>query len=826
MPALQAACSFSACRMGNCPHSAIKAPGIFICAPGGRPYDRCTSLPDSPELAFLTRFRPIAHVIWRLIRIPFWICMGLLFGFLLPYTMVLNKRVQDRFNDLVFAVPTRVYARPLELASGTPMTPAALELELTFAGYSSDGHATVPGSWAKNGSSYLISSRGYAGPDGGELPKRIRVSLGKGLVASVQDVASGKAIDTAHLDPARIATVYGPQQEERRMVRLADVPPLLIGGLQAVEDRDFKHHIGIDFTAILRASFANLRAGHTVQGGSTLTQQLVRNLFLSRDQNMGRKLNEALMSMLLEAHYPKDRILEAYVNEVFLGQQGDQAVHGFAAAAEFYFGRRMEDLRPQEIALLVGMVKGPSYYDPRRYPDHALTRRNLVLDEFVSTGLLNAAQAGVAKATPLGIVNNGQLPHNRFPAFMELVRAQITADFDEEALSNGNLSIFTTLDPAAQLYTEQAISSSMAGLGKRGDAAQAAGVVIDAPTGSVLAIVGSKEPGDQGFNRALDARRPIGSTIKPFVYLVALTQPERWNLATALDDSPIAERQSDGTMWTPQNDDNQSHGMVPMVDALAHSWNLASIRLGENVGLKRIKAFLESFGLSDVNPGPSMLIGAIDLAPLQVAQLYEYIANDGHALPLLAVSGVVDGNGKTIKRYQVQGGPGEYQPAVRLVTWAMQQVALYGTAHSIGDSNLASLHVAGKTGTSNELRDSWFAGFTGQHLAVFWMGRDDNKPSGLFGATGSLRAWQELFRKLPTRALSAAPGSGLEMATIDPSNGKRTDAQCEGARTVPVVAGSLAQDSEGCFWQRVQGMFGGGQDASAPAAAATAPIRD
>ena len=347
-----------------------------------------------------------------------------------------------------------------------------------------------------------------------------------------------------------------------------------------------------------------------------------------------------------------------------------------------------------------------------------------------------------------------------------------------------------------------------------------------AQTGAVLAIVGSKEPGDQGFNRALDARRPIGSLVKPLVYLVALANPQRWNLGSPVEDSPISMRQPDGTMWTPKNDEGDSHGEVPMIDGLVHSWNLATINLGMNIGVARIKSFLESFGLTDVNPSPSLLIGALDMSPLQATQLYQYIAADGHALPLVAVRGVVDEKGQTIKRYQVKTGPGEYQPAVRLVTWAMQQVALYGTAHSIGDSSLASLHVAGKTGTSNELRDSWFAGFTGQHLAVFWMGRDDNKPSGLFGATGSLRAWQELFRKLPTKPLPAAPGSGLEMATIDPSNGKRTDAQCEGARTVPVVAGSLAQDSEGCFWQRVQGMFGGGQDASAPAAAATAPIRD
>ena len=773
-------------------------------------------------MALINRMGAFARRSWHWLRIPFWVALGLGLGFVLPYTLILNKRVQDRFNDLVFAVPTRIYARPLELAPGVPMSPSALELELTFAGYTHDASGKVPGTWTREGSRYVISSRGYAGPDGGELPKRIRVVLGKGQVEAVSDLSRSSSIKLAHLDPARIATVYGAQQEERRIVHLADVPPLLVSGLQAVEDRDFKHHIGLDFTAILRAAFANLRAGHTVQGGSTLTQQLVRNLFLDRSQNIVRKFNEALLSLLIEAHYSKDRILEAYINEVFLGQQGNQAVHGFAAGAEFYFGRRLEDLRPQEIALLVGMVKGPSYYDPRRYPKRALDRRNLVLKEFLDTGLIGAGQANAAQAAPLDIASNAQLPHNRFPAFMQLVRAQITNDFDDKTLSAGNLSIYTTLDPAAQLFAEQAIATSLKGLGKRGAKVQAAGVVTDANTGSVLAVVGSKEPGDTGFNRALDARRPIGSLVKPFVYLVALTDPTRWNLGTPLDDSPIMLRQPNGSTWMPQNDDNQSHGFVPMVDALAHSWNLATIHLGLAVGVPRIKAFLESFGFTGLNPSPSMLIGAIDLSPFQVAQLYQYVAADGHALPLLAVRGVVDGSGHTVKRYEVEGGRGEYQEAVRLVTWAMQQVAEYGTAHSLGDSSLAWLNAAGKTGTSNDMRDSWFAGFTGDRLAVFWMGRDDNKPTSLFGATGGLRAWQDLFRHLPTRPLSANPGEGLQMAWINPVDGKPTQPECEGARQFPIVAGSLPADTEGCFWQRVGDFFGTG-DTPAPATTTTNP---
>lgn len=761
--------------------------------------------------------RSLARSAWPWLRIPFWLGMGFVVGFLLPYTLVLNARVQTRFNDLVFSVPTRIYARPLPLRVGEPMKPAALELELTFAGYGKDGHGRVPGSWARNGNTYVISSRGYVGPDGGELSHRIEMTLGKGEVQSVRDADSHKAIELVHLDPARIATLYGAQQEERRIVRLRDLPPLLVTGLQAVEDRDFKNHHGIDLSAILRAAWANFRAGHVVQGGSTLTQQLVRNLFLDRSQNLVRKFNEALLSLLIEAHYDKGRILEAYVNEVFLGQQGNQAVHGFAAAASFYFGRRIEDLNPQEIAMLIGMVRGPSYYDPRRYPKRALARRNLVLKEFNHTGLLNDSATMRAQAAPLHLTANAQLPHNRFPAFMDLVRAQITSDFDDDALRAGGLSVFTTLDPAAQLYTEQAITRTFKDMGKRAEPLQAAAVVTDVHDGSVLAVVGGRDPGVPGFNRALDARRPIGSVIKPFVYLVALTQPSRWSLATLVEDSPVNMRQPDGTPWTPQNDDHQIHGNVPLIDALVHSWNLATVHLGMAVGVPRIKTFLESFGLQNVNPNPSLLLGAVDLSPFQVAHLYQYLASGGHALPLVAVRGVVDAHGKTVKRYGVKPGKGEYQQAVELITYAMQQVAVRGTAHSIGDSGLAWLHAAGKTGTSDKQRDSWFAGFTGSHLAVVWMGRDDNKRTHLFGATGGLTVWRNLFAQLPTEPLSTDYGDGVQFAWVDPQTGRGTKPECEGARRLPFVAGYAPQDQQGCFWQQFRGIFGGSQNGT-PAA--------
>ncbi|MDQ2971536.1 MAG: penicillin-binding protein 1B [Pseudomonadota bacterium] len=747
---------------------------------------------------------------WPIARWPVLIGAGFAVGFLIPYMLTLDARVRARVGEIAFSQPTRVFARPQLLAPGTAMSADALELELTAAGYTPDMAAHVPGSFCRDGDRFIVASRGYAGPDGGELPRRVQVALSHGQIASVKDLTSGQTLHGTHLDPARIATLYGAEQEERQVVRLDELPPLLVSGLQAVEDRDFAHHHGIDFTAILRAAFANLRAGHVVQGASTLTQQLVRNLFLDRNRSFVRKFNEALLSMLIETHYSKGQILDAYCNEVFLGQQGNQAVHGFAAASQFYFGRPVQTLRPQEDALLVGMIQGPSLYDPRRYPDRALARRNIALDMFHQTGLLDDPQWQAAKAAPLGVSTVPQLVADRFPAFMEAVRAQLTQDFSDEQLRGGGLSVFTTLDPAAQIYAERALDSTLTSLGKRGRAAEGAVMVTDADDGSVLAMVGGRQSDLHGFNRAWDARRPIGSAIKPFYYLMALAQPQRWNLSSMLDDSPISLRQPNGTVWSPSNDDHIAHGRVPMVEALAHSYNLASVHLGMQLGVDRVAKFLRSFGLDNVQANPSLLLGAVDLSPFQVAQLYQYFAADGHALPLSTLRGVTNDKGEAIKRYGVQQGQGEYQPAERLTRWAMQQVTQYGTAAALGDSSLSWLHAAGKTGTSDSQRDSWFAGFTGQHLAVVWVGRDDNKPTGLWGATGALRVWQALFQKLPTQPLPASPGAGIEFAWIDPSTGEGTQADCNGARQYPFVDGYAPASSGGCFMQQVHDFFGAG----------------
>jgi penicillin-binding protein 1B len=756
--------------------------------------------------------------VWPFARWPILIGLGFAIGFIVPYTLVLDHRVKTRVTEIDFTQPTRVYARPQLLEAGVPMDKATLTLQLKLAGYTEASNtAHVPGTWSADGNRFVIASRGYKDPVGGELPRRVRVTLGSGRIQSVFDVTADKPLRRTHLDPARIATMYGAEQEERIIMKLSELPTLLVQGVQAVEDRDFKNNHGIDLSSIMRALLADLRAGHVVQGGSTITQQLVRNLFLDRSQTIVRKFNEALLSILLDARYSKGQILAAYCNEVFLGQQGNQAVHGFAAASWYYFGRPVQALRPQEIALLVGMVQGPSYYNPRRNPERALARRNVALDAFHTTGLLNGSQWKAARAAPLDVTPRPQLVVDRFPAFMQVVREQVAHDFNDQQLRSGGLSVYTTLDPAAQVYAEQSLDETLKGLGKRGDKLEGAVVVVEPATGNVLAMVGGRESDLHGFNRAYDARRPVGSSLKPFYYLMALTDPAHWSVASLLDDAPISLKLPNGKLWTPHNDDNRSHGEVPMVEALAKSYNLASVHLGLKLGVDRVAAFLRSFGIENVHANPSLLLGAVDVSPFQLAQLYEFFAADGHALPLLTLRGVLDAKGHVLKQYAVKPGKGEYQQAERLVRWMMQQVTEYGTAAAIGNSKLGDLHAAGKTGTSDRQRDSWFSGFTGDRLAVAWMGRDDNQPTHLWGSSGALRVWMKLFEKMPSTPLTTSFGDGIQYAWIDPDTGQGTLPECDGARQYPFVDGYVPQVQNHCYLQRLEHIFGGGNSSNSAA---------
>jgi penicillin-binding protein 1B len=753
---------------------------------------------------------------WPWLRAPFWLGLGLLIGFGVPYGIHLDGLVRQRFAELHFAQPSRVYARPLRLAVGVPMNAATLKLELGAARYGEAAQAFQPGTFHVDGTRFDIATRAFGAVQGRQPERRLSVTVSEGRIKRVVDSDTGKALTEAFVDPARIATLYGKKQIERRIVRAADVPPLLIATLQAVEDRDFKSHHGVDPWAIVRAAWVNFRRGEVVQGGSTLTQQLVRNLFLDRSRTLVRKFNEAALALLIEARFSKQQILEAYLNEVYLGQQGGQAVHGVAAASEFYFGHDLRALDVSETALMIGMIQGPSLYDPRRFPERAKTRRDIVINVMHEVGLINATDRAVARKSALGVIGAGALPRNRYPAFLELVRDQLARDFPDSVLRSEGLVVLTTLAPSTQQYAESAVAERIKAMGKAGARMEAAVVVTDAKGGAVEAMVGGKNSDAQGFNRALNAARPIGSLVKPFVYLVALARPDEWNLSSQLSDRAISVPLPNGTTWRPANIDGVEHGDVALIDALARSYNLATVHLGMAVDHRTVERVLEALiPGADVSPHPSLLLGATDLSPYQVAQAYQYLASDGRPTALYALDAVFDAQGRALTRYAQKPVAGDLVATARLVGYALQETAVRGTASSLVGLGLGRLKVAGKTGTSNDQRDSWFAGYTGSHLAVVWLGTDDNQATGLFGSTGSLRVWASLFAKQPTEPLTLALGQDPHFAWVDPHSQRQTDPDCPGARQLPFARGHEPAEVEHCGWDRFRDYFGGEDDRAA-----------
>ncbi|MEO6366311.1 MAG: penicillin-binding protein 1B [Luteimonas sp.] len=717
---------------------------------------------------------------------------GLGLGFLIPYMLYLNHEVGQRFGQLQWQLPTRVYARPLLLQAGMAMDVQTLKTELDAAAYRDDGAGVRPGSYVRNGGRFLVASRGFNDIDGPVGPRRIEVALSGGRVVAVRDAARKQPMRAAKLDAARIATLYGQKQEERRLVSLDEVPDQLVTGLQAVEDRDFARHHGIDLSGIARALFVNVKSGEAKQGASTLTQQLARSglLGIGREQTFKRKFNEILFAMLIEMRYDKRTILEAYFNQVYLGQRGAQAIHGVAAASEFWFGRDLRDLSTEQIALLIGIVRGPSHYDPRRNPERARARRDFVLGQMHETKLINDAELERALKAPLGVTKTaGGAAPNRFPAYVDLVRRQLARDYPADALQGAGLSVMTGMSPAAQAYAEGAVTKTLKSLyRKRGPALQAGLVMTDVDNGEVIAVVGSKDVANPGFNRAVEAQRPVGSLLKPFVYLLALAQPGKFSLASWVNDAPVTIKLDRNRRWSPGNSDGRSHGTVRMVDALAQSYNQATVRVGMEVGPERLADLIRTLAGIAASANPSLILGSVDQSPYAMAQLYQFLASGGEIQPLHAVRGVLDPNGRALNRYDKVPAPAQDGDAVaaRLVTVALQHAVTSGTGRSLVSQGLGKLQAAGKTGTSNDSRDSWFAGWTGDHLAVVWVGNDQNKNTGLYGATGAMRVWSGIFSRLPSAPLNVGD-KGIEWHWVAQSNS--TDAGCPGARRFAFVAG-------------------------------------
>ena len=742
--------------------------------------------------------------------------LGRLLGFALVVTVLaaagylvfLDLRVQYAFEGKRWALPARVYAQPLELYVGLDLSTERLASHLRSLHYRKVSRLDRPGTFQRRGHSIELITRPFRFWDGDERSRHLTVEFGPSGVSALV-AHDGPQPGLARLDPALIAGIYPSHHEDRILVKREELPPLLVQGLIAVEDRHFLEHHGVDPKGIARALWANIRAGRTVQGGSTLTQQLVKNFLLTSERTIQRKVVEGMMAVLVEAHYDKDEILEAYANEVYLGQDGRRAIHGFGLASHFYFQRPLAELDSQDIALLIGLVKGPSYYDPRRHPERAKARRDLVLDLMAANGALEPLAAQRAAAAPLGVSRRTRGGITRYPAFLDLVRRQLNRDYREEDLTSEGLRIFTTLDPTVQEAAESALAGGLPILERRhglqSGSLEGAAVFTDPRTGEVLAVVGSRDVRSTGFNRAVDARRPIGSLVKPFVYLEALARPDSYNLLTPLADEPFTLELPGGRTWSPENYDREYHGNVPLRDALAQSYNAATAMLGLELGVEQVVESLRRYGIErDLQAYPSLLLGAVELTPLEVASLYQVLASGGFRSPLHTIREVVAADGEPLQRYPITSEQVADPGAVYLLTSAMQRVITSGTGRGLLQKVPAALALAGKTGTSNDKRDSWFAAFSGDMLGVVWLGRDDNGPAGLSGSSGALRIYGDAAREIGLMPLQAIAPGNVETVWVDRSTGRRASPDCASAEPVPFLGGHTPRELASCL-QRGRG---------------------
>ncbi len=731
--------------------------------------------------------------------------LSLLFLALLlsAYALYLDITVRVQFEGKRWALPARVYARALELYPGMKLKPEQLETELLMLKYRvTTSEPQETGDFQLDDGAFTIRTRPFVFWDGSQPARRLRAVFHGNRLDTLEDLNTQTPVTLVRLDPLLIGGIYPAHNEDRILVKLNEIPRDFINGLIAVEDHQFYTHHGIDPRGIARALVTTVR-GDGIQGGSTLTQQLVKNFFLTSERSLRRKFTEIIMAFLLEMHYSKDEILEAYSNEIYLGQDSNRAIHGIGLASHFYFDQPSTQLSLPQAALLVGLVRGPAIYDPRRHADRALTRRNLVLHEMKQQGFITPQQYESAKAAPLGVVITAPGGTSRHPAFVELVHRQLRRDYRDDDLRSEGLHIFTTLDPQTQQITEQTLAMRLSQLEKaRGITAntlEGAVIISNTQNGEIEALTGGRRARFEGFNRALDAVRSVGSLIKPAIFLTALQRPDSYTLITPLDDSPLIWRERGAKDWEPRNYDKISHGNVPLRIALANSYNLSSARLGLSLGVQKVMDNVRQLGIErEFPPYASNLLGSDGLTPLEVTQMYQTLASGGFRVPLRAIREVVTADGKALQRYPLSVEQVVEPAPAYLITSALQTVVREGTADGLNKFVSPDLHVAGKTGTTNDLRDSWFAGYTGDRVAIAWIGRDDNQPINMTGAGGAMTVWGSIMAQIDAEPLQPPLPENVEMVWVDAEKNLRADSSCAGAIELPFIRGSAPTETAPC----------------------------
>lgn len=715
------------------------------------------------------------------------------------YGLYLDQKIRSRIDGKVWQLPAAVYGRMVNLEPDMSVSKNEMVKLLEATQYRKVTAMTRPGEFTVQANSIEMIRRPFDFPDSKEGQVRARLTFSGDRLETIENMENNRQFGFFRLDPRLITMLSSPNGEQRLFVPRSGFPDLLVDTLLATEDRHFYEHDGISFYSIGRAVLANLTAGRTVQGASTLTQQLVKNLFLSSERSYGRKANEAYMALIMDARYSKDRILELYMNEVYLGQSGDNEIRGFPLASLYYFGRPVEELSLDQQALLVGMVKGASIYNPWRNPKLALERRNLVLRLLQQQQVIDQELYDMLSARPLGVQPRGGVISPQ-PAFMQMVRQELQAKLGDKVKDLSGVKIFTTFDSVAQDAAEKAAVEGIPALIKQRKLSdlETAMVVVDRFSGEVRAMVGGATPQFAGYNRAMQARRSIGSLAKPATYLTALSQPNQYRLNTVIADAPISLRQPNGQVWSPQNDDKRFSGQVLLVDALTRSMNVPTVNLGMALGLPAVTDTWLKLGApkDQLHAVPSMLLGALNLTPVEVAQAFQTIASGGNRATLSSLRSVIAEDGTVLYQSFPQAERAVPAQAAYMTLWTMQQVIQRGTGRQLG-AKYPGLHLAGKTGTTNNNVDTWFAGIDGREVTITWVGRDNNQPTKLYGASGAMAIYQRyLANQSPFPLELTAPEDIVDMGIDDAGN-----FMCAGgsSRTIPVWTtnpDSLCQQSQ------------------------------
>ena len=699
---------------------------------------------------------------------------------LTSYLYYLNHLINLRFDGDTWAIPSRVFARPLELYPDLELSAESLQYELGLSTYQRVNSSPGSGQYRIFDTAVELHTEAFVFSDQIEPAHRVRVIFSRNRIARIVDLATGRSLDLLRLPPVIIGSYYPQNGEDRVLLSIEQIPQTLIDILLAVEDKKFFEHFGVSPKAIARAMIANFKAGKTVQGGSTLTQQLAKNLFLTPEKSILRKINEAFMALLLELRFDKGAILTAYINEVFLLQQKKIAIHGFALGSQALFRQGLEYLTTEKLALLVAMVKGPSRYNPITHPAVALERRNLVLRVSRDHRIIDEAEYQRLIKSPLATVN--RLPGiNRFPGYLDLVKRQLKGSYSAGELAARGLRIFTPFDPLLQRNLEQGLQSGLARFDQPD--LQAAVIIADYLNGDIQALVAGREVDFPGFNRAVLAQRPIGSLIKPLL-LYSLIEDGK-TLATLVNDKPIRIRQSDNKVWQPQNFDRKYHGRMSLYQAFVRSYNLPFVHLGVDGGLESLAQNLKQINLlkRDVIY-PSLLLGTSEMSAFEVTQMFQVIANRGYFSPLTTIRQVSDRSHRTLDRIPIDSYKLFDQSSMLQVQRAMIGVGEEGTASYLS-RRFGGQTLAGKTGSTNDARDSWFVGFTERDLTVVWLGKDDNSPINLTGSSGALLVWADIMQRQGFNAFKLDRDDSLEWQYINRFNGGLTNSGCTDSVLLP-----------------------------------------